>query len=232
MTIIRGAALKISDAVVRWSSPGCKEWAEGLQREVAFIESDWRALGWAVGSMQVVLDRRPPPMRSLDEVSAVAQRLVEGVRGGRQVLMAIISGPQFLLMYFAAKNYPERIGSGLVVIGAIVGGTSVLIERRRLKPPYKDDVYDDVLTCARFYRAELERSVSRVWIPISVISCYFVGVALTTRGDEFGRLLSAVIMVLLWAVALPLVLHARRNSERRIAQLDALLAENGSVRAL
>src|SRR5580698_4745115 len=173
MTLIRRVALRISDGVVRWASPGCKAWAEGLGREVAFIESDWRALGWAVGSMRVVLDRRPAPMRSLDEVSAAAQRLVEGVRGGRQVLMAIIYGPQYLLMYFAAKSYSQHIGCGLVVFGAVIGGVSVLIERRRLKPPYKDDVYDDVLTCARFYRAELERSVSRVWIPISVISCYF-----------------------------------------------------------
>lgn len=44
MTLIRKLAIKISNEVVIWASPGSKEWAEGLAREVTFIESDWAAL--------------------------------------------------------------------------------------------------------------------------------------------------------------------------------------------
>ena len=67
MTLIRRVALTISDEVVRWASPGCKEWAEGLEREAAVIESDWAALRWAIGSTRVLLDRRPAPLTSLEK---------------------------------------------------------------------------------------------------------------------------------------------------------------------
>src|SRR5579875_696126 len=58
MTALRSFALKISRWVVRWASPGCMDWAEGQARELAYIESDWRALAWASGSTRVLLDRR------------------------------------------------------------------------------------------------------------------------------------------------------------------------------
>ena len=77
MTLIRRVALTISDEVVRWASPGCKEWAEGLEREAAVIESDWAALRWAIGSTRVLLDRRAAPLTSLDEVPAETQKLIE-----------------------------------------------------------------------------------------------------------------------------------------------------------
>ena len=64
MSPIRRLAVRILETVVRWASPGCREWAEGLAREVEFIGSDWDALGWAIGSLRVVLDRRQAPIGS------------------------------------------------------------------------------------------------------------------------------------------------------------------------
>jgi hypothetical protein len=65
MTFIRRKALEISSWVTWLASPGCKEWAEGLEREVAFIDSDWRALGWAIGSARLLLEPQEAPLRSL-----------------------------------------------------------------------------------------------------------------------------------------------------------------------
>ena len=78
MSLLRIVALTISDEVVRWASPGCKEWAEGLERETRVIESDWAALRWAIGSTRLLLDRRATPLRSLDEVPNATYKLLDG----------------------------------------------------------------------------------------------------------------------------------------------------------
>jgi len=164
MSAIRGLAVRISGVVVRRASPGCKEWAEGLAREVEFIESDWRALGWAIGSLRVVLDRREEPLGSLAEVPKAAQRLVETIRGGVGMWPLISQGPLYYWKLLDAKCSVERGGCWLIVFGSIIAATFLVVERCRLKEPFKDDVYDDILACARFYRAELERRNSTIWI--------------------------------------------------------------------
>lgn len=227
MTLVRRLAVRISGVVVRWSSPGSKEWAEGLEREVAFIPSDWRALAWAIGSMRVVLDRQQAPIRSLAEVSAAAQKLVERVRVGGYIVIPLLQGPQYLWTFFLAKSWSERVGCGLVVFGSLVSGICLLIERRRLKPPYKDDVYDDDVACARFYRGELGRYNSWLWIQTSVVLSYWTGIDLAMHCGVRGRLVLCGLTGLAWLVLLPAMLQARRNNERRIEQLDELLAENG-----
>ena len=54
MTLLRRVAVWISNGVVRRASPGAKEWAEATAHEVEFIEGDWAALGWALGSVRVL----------------------------------------------------------------------------------------------------------------------------------------------------------------------------------
>jgi hypothetical protein len=226
MTLVRRKALEISSWATWLASPGCKEWAEGLEREVAFIPSDWRALAWAIGSMRVVLDRRQAPIGSLAEVSAAAQKLVERVRLGGNIVVPLFQGPQYLWMFFLAKSWSERVGCGLVVFGSLLGGICLLMERRRLKPPYKDDVYDDDVACARFYRTELYRYTSWLWIQTSVVLSYWAGIDLAMHCGVRCRLVLSGVTVLAWMVLLPAMFQARRNNERRIEQLDALLAEN------
>jgi len=82
MTLLRKLALKISGRVVRYASSGCKDWAEALAAEVAFIRNDWAALGWALGSIRVVFDRREAPIASFAEVPAAAQKFVDKSRRG------------------------------------------------------------------------------------------------------------------------------------------------------
>ena len=50
MTTGRRLALKILDTVVRFASPGAQDWAKAILREMDFIENDWTALLWALGS--------------------------------------------------------------------------------------------------------------------------------------------------------------------------------------
>jgi hypothetical protein len=82
---MRKLALKISHLVVRYASPGSKEWAEGLAREVAFIENDWSALAWEFGSTKLLLDYREAPIGSLADVPSAAQKLSSPCAGAKQI---------------------------------------------------------------------------------------------------------------------------------------------------
>ena len=46
---------------------------EAMRSELAYIGSDRRALAWALGGMRVLLRYRPKPLRTLDELDAVAK---------------------------------------------------------------------------------------------------------------------------------------------------------------
>jgi hypothetical protein len=109
MTTVRKLALKISTAVVKYSSPGCKDWAEGLLQETAFIENDWSALGWALGSTRILLDRREAPISSIADVSTAAQKFVEAKRNGSGVwLFMFVQTILYALKFSHAKSRPEE----------------------------------------------------------------------------------------------------------------------------
>jgi hypothetical protein len=225
MTLVRIVALTISDKVVRWASPGCKEWAEGLEREARVIENDWAALRWAIGSTRVLLNRRPVPLTSLDEVPAATQKFVEMMRGGMGMWLPILYGPQYGWMFFYARSWPERVGCALVLLGSIAAGSLLVIERRRLNVPWYDSIYDDPVACARFYKSELGHRSSTIWIPTFAVLCFFVGLSLGQRGGlqehpGLGAVCMVGLAVVPWAM-----LQARRNAMRRIEEIDALLAE-------
>jgi hypothetical protein len=160
MTRIRTLALDISSWVTWLASPGCKDWAEGLEREVAFIGSDWRALGWALGSTRVLLDRRDAPLRSLAEVPAVAQEYFHSRR--REISVAYFSYIFFAVVwalvlrwsYFAPLFPNERIGTWLVVAGCLFVVSRYYVYRRQaVSAPVPDDLYE----YAVYYQAELRR---------------------------------------------------------------------------
>jgi hypothetical protein len=69
MRILRKTAEKIAAAVVRYASAGSKEWAEAIASELAYIESDWRALAWALSGMRVLLS-----YYGLSEISMLPRR--------------------------------------------------------------------------------------------------------------------------------------------------------------
>ncbi len=231
MTLVRKLALKISDAVVSYASPGCKEWAEGLSREAAFIKSDWSALGWALGSTRVLLDRREASVRSLTDVSDVARRFVEAKRNGTVaadawILMFGCQAFGYLLNFFYARSGLERGGCGLVVAASITFGIYSLIQRRRLNTLLNEDNVDDTL----FYKAALERvrdlpRSSRGWIPFAALPFYFIGIIFTKRGGATAHPVFSTIIVLIYLAALLVILYSLRLNRRRLERLEALLAE-------
>jgi hypothetical protein len=139
--------------VVRHASSGCKEWAEGLAREVEFVQGDWAALGWAVGSTRVLLNRAVAPMTSLADVR-------DGVRGLSKWLRRRTSGYAFLFFYafyntmkmMGAGSVQLRSGYGFLAAAATFSVITLLLRRRMQQAPDGDDLVDWV----RYYRFELE----------------------------------------------------------------------------
>ena len=54
MTVIRRVALRILNAIIRHAPPGIRDWGVAALREMDFIENDWRALFWAMGSVTLL----------------------------------------------------------------------------------------------------------------------------------------------------------------------------------
>jgi hypothetical protein len=54
MVLLRKIGTALLRAVVRHSPPESREWASAMLRELDFIESDWAALFWALGSTTAV----------------------------------------------------------------------------------------------------------------------------------------------------------------------------------
>jgi hypothetical protein len=54
MSMPRKIAIWLLRAVLRYSSAESQEWARAMLRELDFIESDWAALFWALGSTTAV----------------------------------------------------------------------------------------------------------------------------------------------------------------------------------
>jgi len=54
MRLPRRVAVRWLQAVVRNAPSPCREWASAMLRELDFIESDWAALFWALGSTAAV----------------------------------------------------------------------------------------------------------------------------------------------------------------------------------
>jgi hypothetical protein len=224
VTLVRKLALRISETVARYASPGWKDWAEGLSRETAVIENDWSALSWALGSARVLLDRREAPLRSLGNISSVTWSYVEAKRntGTAIWLFLFIFSFQTAVRYFTARGSAEHIGCGLVVFGMLCLGICVLIEQHRLDALRKTDTRDAVL----IYKAELERSrdlpwTPRGWLIFTGLLVLFIGSLLGQRGGvtadlPFSALLVLNFLAVAWAIL--------RNL-RRLEQLEALLAE-------
>jgi hypothetical protein len=80
MTRLRKLAIKISDTVVRRSRPSYKDWALATRSELDFIQGDWAALRWALGSWKLASSCQNAPLTTLSEVPRAAQRFLRETR--------------------------------------------------------------------------------------------------------------------------------------------------------
>src|ERR1017187_5629934 len=80
MTRLRKLAVKISDTVVRRCPLAYKDWAQATAWELEFIESDWAALRWALGSWKMAASCQNAPLASMSEVPRAARNFLRETR--------------------------------------------------------------------------------------------------------------------------------------------------------
>jgi hypothetical protein len=222
MTLVRRVAMKISGGVVRYASPGCKEWGEGLAREVEFIEGDWAALRWAIGSTRVLLDRRGAPMTSLADVAARGRRFSESLNKGGFSVMFIMAFLNVIRLVDVA-SLQQRIACGVLVITSIYIGIVGLLQQRK-RQVLSDAVEDLTLYC----KLELERQrdflqsgVGRS-IPLTLL-LYFSGIEFARKGGLRANPFITAFGVLVWALVTILIHRQLRRVQRQIDEVDAVL---------
>ncbi len=115
---------RISRFVMRHASPSSKEWAEGLAREADFVESDWKALAWSLGSMRVLFSYREAPLRSFAELTKAAEKYAEAKRQSfgttnAQWISNLGQTLSWSVCFFLARSWQDRIGYFLLTLGYV-----------------------------------------------------------------------------------------------------------------
>jgi hypothetical protein len=227
MTLVRRLALKMSGAVVRFASPGCREWAEGLEREVASIGEDWRALGWAIGSVRVLFDRREAPLGSVEEIPAAARRLAAEVAVARfsVPLYLFLLGSDHLLKILLLRGHTQRVGCGMVVLSCVYLAVLLLAQA-----PQKEPADADIGANALYYRSELARLLdfhSRLWMWLFWPGVLLIGIGMVLEEPGYFREHSifAAALLFIYIGFAPLHRGVVRKYQRRLYELDAVLAE-------
>jgi hypothetical protein len=214
MTLARKLAVGISERVVRWASPGCKEWAEAQSRELAVVENDWAALSWALGSAQVLLDRRGT---SRSEIPARPSYLY--VIFWLFCLEACLWTCAKML---TSTVWTQRLGWGLLLLTWAYCATCSVFNwlRERWQPPLSD-----IQAYRLFLREGLELKLTRYrtvrrWFPVCAGFCGWLGWLLIVRGEVHFW---GYFVCLVWLLLNPLDTPAKIQS--RIERMDALIAK-------
>ena len=226
MTLVRRVAVAIPKMVMRHATPAALEWAAGIAREVEFVEGDWRALGWALGSVRILFDYQRPPFRSLAELHVVAEEFAQAKRKGNATWKWMwIYAAVYLDKVFHARSGMERSGDLLILLGWTLMSSDLYIEwwRRFMIPPC-----EDVEGLIRFYKVEMERvrDIPRSlmgWVGGLAITLICLGMPMEGLGGLSRSW--AVFTAVMWVGSVLGFLLRRRKNRRLLEQLNGVLAE-------
>lgn len=98
---IRRLASAILTTSVRWASPGVREWGNAMLREMDFVEGDWAALFWALGSATALFRRL--------EVSALMLWSERCLVALPMAVAAVLTVLQLLAYPYGIPWQPEKV---------------------------------------------------------------------------------------------------------------------------
>lgn len=228
MTILRRLALRSAVFLERHASPGWKEWAGGIRRETDFIDSDWQALKWTASGLWTLLDYRPQPIRSLEELAIVSQKFadkqrfkVNDVWPARNMVWLIWAVQIVDLGLSLLTSRPHSWS--LCSVSLKLLGMSILLVYGFMtsgEPDVPDR--DDIRGLILFYLTSTERMCKRA-VPVWLVGTSLISLGYGLSSMKWDRLISMSI----WFV-LPLLLlwmwpiHYRRLKEVEKFNLLAL----------
>jgi hypothetical protein len=153
MTIRRLASVILA-ASVRWASPEVREWGKAMLREMDFVEGDWAALFWALGSATALFRHLEAPMNNLSDAFSRTQALMKKIQrrtiGGYAVCFILTVA--FGSFFFILPNTLQKVGSVLTVSAALYMAYQLYAGRNGKQPTETRPS-----ECTVFYRTELER---------------------------------------------------------------------------
>jgi hypothetical protein len=203
-----------------------------MLREMDFVESDWAALFWALGSATALFKHLEAPMSDPSAVFSRMQALRKKIRrrtlAGYAACFIGIVGLRSSMFTF--HNTLQRVGSRLSVAATLYMAYLLYDRRNRSLPSELHPA-----ACADFYRAELARQRdlyrgiwlwSRLVIGFSSYILFLIGVAMPYPGLAGGLAIFAACFLSLCVVAIPLNLRISRKYQRQMDELDALPKES------
>jgi len=227
MSAIRGLAVRISTLVVRCVSPGSKEWAEALAAEMEFIENDWSALAWSLGSLRVLLHHRGAPGTSVEDLIRSAKKLADARRAGN-IAWIIFLGQAIHFAIFPESREPlQHFGQELTAVGCAVLSVWMFFDQRRGRKVPDGHNSAEMLS---FYRTELERAAGFLrrpasWIVLMSFGCIAMGWTLGESGSFVAHPFKHALPSVLLVGFVLLFMHQRRSGLRQLARLRATLSE-------
>ena len=219
--VVRGMAEAVSRFTVRHAAGERREWAAGMAREVEEVPGDWAALGWALGSMRVLLEGR----RMLSPGLAAPPSYIQSV-------FRIVMTLQFLncaIDAVQATDWVRRVGWALAALGWMYWEGTVVrwMDEAREVPDRSDRAAMRV-----YLREQMERRLARYrsawrWVPPMITVGMCAGYVVTLKGGVAARPWTAVTFAAVGGMALVLqLMETPAAIEARIRRLEALVGED------
>lgn len=240
MTRLRKLAVRISDTVIRRCPPAYKDWARATSRELEFIESDWAALSWALGSWKMAARCQNAPLTSMAEVPPAAQAFLSRARTS-----TVINWLSLLWMsYWFSGIFPHMtanpsrpLGWSLILAILVYVGCQAIAHRGWRLPRGGElavvtNFYRSALECQRDFQAGAWYGWrAALLIAGLVLGTYRAWLLKASAGREIvlcGNLAAcgiiAVSLLIVWPKS---GLSPWRGYQRRIDELDALEGDEG-----
>jgi hypothetical protein len=228
MTMIRKLASKLMNTAARHAAPGTRDWVTAMSREMDFIENDWAALWWALGSTRVLFRHQHVPLADLSAVPRAAQCLLNSIRVRTRngCVATLIVFAAYFWFIFTLQGSMQRVGSGLVAASMLYMAYQVYA-RRAGTPPLETAAAG----WAGFYLTELERQRdfhrgfwfwSRLAVTLPGFILFCVGGAIARPADARGYTGQLAVFILLGIWSVPLNLGRARKYQRQLDDLEAL----------
>jgi hypothetical protein len=234
MTLLRRLANGLSRSIVRRARPGAKEWAEATAREMEWIEEDWSAVRWSLGSLRILTHGCRFPITSLAQVPRAASELARNIRKRTVTGCASCAFMAPYFFWFAwhpmfRRHSPHplmgQLGAYLTIAGAIYMTAQLLLRQGRLA------LVGNAAVTASEYRRELERQRDfhrGLWFwsrLLAMVPGYLLFCAGIPAGNAVRATLKAAIIVAfltLCVVAVPVNIRLARRYQHSIDELDFL----------
>jgi hypothetical protein len=229
MTRLRKLATKISSLVVRAASPAAKDWANASSSEMEFIESDWAALRWALGSAKVLFRcYDAAPLKTLSGVPMAMQRLAQQTsEKSRLCCICLILEALFFAHQLWHIHNPVRRTGIYLVIAALAYCAAQILARRGRRVPQHSDLAAQIV----HYRGELEREWrfhsgmwlwSRMVLLVGALAVLMVAGAIAAPTSIPRAVSNGIVLIGIMIVGTALNRRKAAKFQRRIEELDTL----------